>query len=95
MDMADYFRIEKEQIKGLAFNAQDVLSDEKEISIRQHLLQKAQQLGNQFKNKVLIQFYSNDGPKEVHTTIWDVSSHYVTLKGGIAIPIHTISTVSI
>lgn len=95
MNMFSTARIEKEQIKGLSFSPQEVLSDDSDISTRNYLLRKAQRLGNEFKGKVLIRFQSLQGPMEVFTTIWDVSTNYVTLKGGIAIPIHTISKVAI
>lgn len=93
MDMQAVSRIEKEEIKELSFFEHEVLDNKDAIRTRQSLLQRAQRLGNEFKGKVVIQFVATDGPHEVHTTIWDVTSDYITLKGGVAIPIRSISTV--
>lgn len=93
MDMQAVSRIEKEDIKDLSFFNHEVLDNQDAIRLRNSMLQRAQRLGNEFKGKVIIQFVATDGPHEVHTTVWDVTNDYITLKGGVSIPISSISTV--
>ncbi len=85
--------IEKENIKNLAFGSNDVLRDEKLVKQRVRKLKRAAQLGNIYKTKSKILFRSLEGIFKVETTVWAATENYVSLKGGVLIPIHCIKGV--
>lgn len=81
-------RIEKEDIKSLKFNKKEFLLTEIEIKNRWHKLFRAQALGNLLQSKVQITFETADEKTDVvNTTIWAVGQEFITLKGGIHIPV--------
>ncbi|MDP1746653.1 MAG: hypothetical protein Q8L90_13840 [Bacteroidota bacterium] len=82
--------IEKENIHGLKFPANDVLTSSDEIKIRYSNLERALKLGNLEHNKIKIVFEDADGLKQVETTVWGVTDKRVILKNGVLIPIHRI-----
>lgn len=82
--------IEKEAIAQMHFPKGEVLNSNSEIRVRIDALAEACRLGNEFKGKVRILFMTEEGIKEVHTTIWNVSEDSISLKSGIFIPIHAI-----
>lgn len=87
----EVLKIEKEEIKDISFSKKEVLSDINDQQQRAHDLERAQTLGNASQGKVVITFESSDNKiYRVETTIWFVGSQFVTLKGGITIPIHSI-----
>lgn len=85
--------IAKEQIKALKFGIMEVLEDKKEITIRSRRLKRAEQLGNAYKAKAKIAFRSLEGLFRVETTVWATTEKFVSLKGGVLIPIHCIKGV--
>lgn len=85
--------IEKENIKDLAFGNKDVLRDEQLVKQRVRKLKRAAQLGNNYKTKSKILFRSLEGIYKVETTVWATTENYVSLKGGVLIPIHCIKGV--
>ena len=86
--------IDKELITLLSFVKHDVLPDSLSRQVRQFNLKRAQTLGNGYKRKVKIRFYTDSQEaKQVETTVWAVGSAYVSLKGGISIPINAISEI--
>lgn len=82
--------IEKENIRGLKFPDDDVLSSKDDKKIRNADLERALKLGNIEHNKIKIVFEDDEGPKHVETTVWGVTDSRVILKQGILIPIHRI-----
>lgn len=83
--------IEKEQISNLSFTKRDVISDPEERSIRMADLYRSQTLGNLLRTKVKLTFESADEKVfQVYTTVWAVGSDFITLKGGVYIPIRSI-----
>lgn len=85
--------IQKENIDTLNFGPKEVLQDNKEITIRSRRLKRAEQLGNAYKAKAKIAFRSLEGIFRVETTVWATTEKFVSLKGGILIPIHCIKGV--
>lgn len=85
--------IEKEEIKALKFGDSEVLEDKKDITIRSRKLKRAEQLGNAYKTKAKIAFKSIEGLFRVETTVWAATEKFVSLKGGVLIPIHCIKGV--
>ena len=85
-----YPSIEKENIANMHFPKGEVLSSHKEIASRVQALSEACRLGNEFKGKVRIVFMTEQGIREVQTTIWNVSEDAVSLKAGVFIPMHAI-----
>ncbi|MBI2968972.1 MAG: hypothetical protein HYY40_14315 [Bacteroidetes bacterium] len=82
--------IEKENISGLAFPQADVLpTDDLRLKRREELFM-ATTLGNLEHLKVKIIFESAQGTMSVTTTIWATTEKYISLKGGVTIPIHCI-----
>lgn len=81
-------KIEKEDIKNLKFNKAEVLENTDDIKKRWNDLFRAQALGNLLQSKVHITFETADQKTyKVHTTIWAVGQDFITLKGGIHIPV--------
>ena len=82
--------IEKENIRGLKFPDNEVLTSKDAIKIRQSNLDRALKLGNIEHNKIKIVFEDSEGLKQVETTVWGVTDKRVILKQGVLIPIHRI-----
>ena len=83
----------KEEILNIRVSSQEVLSDRDEIRKRRDNLERACTLGNSEKGKVHITFMAEEGPVEVHTTVWSVTSEHIGLKRGTLIPIPSIMDV--
>jgi len=58
-------------------------------------LNRALKLGNLYKIKVTIRFVSDRELLETEATIWALTDNYVTLKGGVIIPVECIIDVYI
>lgn len=82
--------IKKEDVGNLNFPKGDVLVSVNEIEVRKANLEKAAMLGNSEKHKVNIVFSAQEGLFAVNTTVWAVGSKFISLKGGISIPINRI-----
>jgi hypothetical protein len=85
--------IEKENISGLKFPENDVLTSKDEIKMRTANLEKALKLGNLEHGKIRIIFEDAEGIKQVDTTVWGVTDKRVILKKGAVVPIHRIHEV--
>jgi hypothetical protein len=87
--------IEKENIGNLKFSKREVLMDPNEIQQRRLDLYRAQSLGNLLQSKVNITFETSDETiYQVSTTVWAVGQDFITLKGGIHIPISSVVEVA-
>jgi hypothetical protein len=83
--------IEKENIPSLNFSKREVLTDPDERLKRLNDLFRSQSLGNLHQSKVKLTFEAADHHVyQVNTTIWAVGNAFVSLKGGVNIPIHSI-----
>lgn len=83
--------IEKENIPQLSFSKKEVISDPEERNKRMTDLYRSQTLGNLLQTKVKITFETADEQTYlVDTTVWAVGNSFVSLKGGIYLPIHAI-----
>jgi hypothetical protein len=92
--MNEFEIIPKEDVHKYHFVTYDVL-DTKESRVERKLeLEKAMILGNSEHVKIKIFFMTTDGMKEVETTVWATTDETITLKGGVVIPITSISKIS-
>ncbi|MDN3688971.1 hypothetical protein [Cyclobacterium jeungdonense] len=83
--------IQKEKVPSLLFSQREVVTDPESKKIRLLELQKSQILGNISHAKVWIYFETADGGTyRINTTIWAVGEKFISLKGGITIPISSI-----
>jgi hypothetical protein len=83
--------ISKENLNMFRFSAADVLKGEWEKVYRRFSLQRAEKLGNGFMGKVKIIFRTSENEtKIVDTTVWSATDDYVSLKGGMTIPVRAI-----
>lgn len=88
-------RINKEDIKNLKFTLSDALEAPEAKKIRAADLQRALILGNLLQSKVLIVFEDKTHKLyEVDTTVWSVGDKFVTLKGGVHVPINAIHEIN-
>lgn len=86
--------INKEEISNLQFSKKEVLLTPDDHKIRFADLQRAQTLGNLLQSKVKLIFETADNRIfQVETTIWAVGSDFISLKGGVSIPINAIHKV--
>ncbi|MCW3070907.1 MAG: hypothetical protein JWO44_797 [Bacteroidetes bacterium] len=85
--------IEKENISGLKFPENDVLTSKEDVKMRTAALDKALKLGNLEHGKIKIIFEDAEGVKQVNTTVWGVTDKRVILKKGAVVPIHRIHEV--
>jgi hypothetical protein len=84
-------QLEKEQISQLNFDKREVLENPDERKIRMADLHRAQTLGNLLQTKVKLIFETADRQVyQVETTVWAVGQEFVSLKGGIYLPINSI-----
>ena len=58
------------------------------------MLQRATQLSHSFYTKTKIIFETQDGTKEVVTTIWAATDKNIILKGGVTLPVCCIREVA-
>ena len=87
--------IAKEEIPQYTFLVDDILQNDSQArSLRRHNLARAERLGNAFHGKVRIVFHTTSyGPREVSTTVWSSGEDYISLKGGVSVPVRAISSV--
>ena len=87
--------IAKEEIPQYTFLAEDVLQNDTQARfIRRYNLARAERLGNAFHGKVKIAFHTvTSGIREVSTTVWSTSDDFVSLKGGVMVPVRAISSI--
>jgi hypothetical protein len=92
--MKPIIRISKEQIPQLSFAKREVLSNLEERNERMSSLNRSQTLGNLLQTKVKITFETADEQiYSVDTTVWAVGDEFISLKGGIHLPIHSILSI--
>lgn len=94
-EMKTVEKINKETIRDLKFTLTDVLEAPEAKKMRSADLHRALILGNLLQSKVHIVF--EDKTKklyEVDTTVWAVGDHFVTLKGGLHVPINAIHEIN-
>jgi hypothetical protein len=92
--MNDFETINKEDVPAHRFVSFEVLDTAEQKKQRACDLEKAMLIGNGDKSKTKLFFTTEEGLKEVETTVWATTDETVTLKGGVVIPIHCISRVS-
>lgn len=89
--MKTILTIEKENISKLIFAKNEVLLEPEKQKRRLTDLYRSQTLGNLLHTKVKITFETQDQQiYQVDTTVWAVGDDFVSLKGGVFIPIHSI-----
>lgn len=89
--MKPFETIEKEQIALLLFSKKEVISDPILQKDRYSKLMRSQTLGNLLQTKVYLTFETADEHVyQTYTTVWAVGNDYVTLKGGLTIPVTSI-----
>lgn len=84
MLLSDIQTIEKEQVPALHFHKNIKISQKPDLK---NQLELATRLGNGYRSKVSIVFYTDEGIKRIHTTIWATGENYICLKGGVWLPI--------
>ncbi|MBN3584284.1 hypothetical protein JYB64_17945 [Algoriphagus aestuarii] len=83
--------IEKEHLAQLFFSKKEVLPDINSQKIRQAKLYRSQTLGNLLQTKVHLTFEAADGHiYQIYTTVWAVGNDYISLKGGLTLPVCSI-----
>lgn len=87
--------IEKENVASLSFPLEDVLLTNDELNNRDHELNAALKLGNNYKHKVKIYFKDSEGYKHIETTIWQLDKTNLTIKSGTTIPIRSVYKVEL
>jgi hypothetical protein len=87
--------IDKETIRDLKFVKHEVLTSEEAVLHRKRELERATAIGNAHQGKIKLIFETMDGLKEVETTVWSTSDNYISLKGGVNIPVNAIKEVFI
>lgn len=83
--------IPKEELGGLTYHEKLQVAQQKDLLVK---LDEALKLGNAFQTKVGIVFQCDQGIKRVDTTVWSKGEQFVTLKGGMWIPINHIIQIS-
>lgn len=81
-----YNEIAKEEVGGLHFPDEDVLTSENDRKQRQSALERAMTLGNLEQIKFKIYFEAHEAKLFIDTTIWGVTDETVILKQGLMIP---------
>lgn len=87
----DITTIQKEAVSSLLFSQREVVTDPEAKKLKIVELEKSQILGNISHSKVWIYFETADGQAyRINTTIWAVGEKFISLKGGITIPVSAI-----
>lgn len=82
--------VDKGVIANLSFTKKDKY---KKATGLYEKLKSAAILGNIYHSKVTIYFHDDEGPKKTTTTIWATCKDYISLKGGVWIPVSKITDV--
>ena len=83
--------IEKEAIPTLRFANRDVLADPAAQRRRNADAARAAALGNNYHGKLDIYFQTAEGQTmRVATTVWAAHDEYLSLKSGLALPLHAV-----
>ncbi|EAZ80611.1 hypothetical protein [Algoriphagus machipongonensis] len=83
--------IEKEQLAHLFFSKKEVLNNPDLQKDRLSKLIRSQTLGNLLRTKVLLTFSTaDDHIYQIHTTVWAVGPDFISLKGGLTLPVSSI-----
>ncbi len=88
--IADFEKIEKEEIEHLKFPSEEILKDKELIKQRDQDLNRALSLGNLEHTKIKIYFEDDSVKRLVETTVWGVTDKIVILKQGVVIPTNRI-----
>lgn len=81
--------INKEDIAGLKI----INASEDKTQEWLEKLNYAVRLGNEYKSKTSITFMTDGGDRTVDTTVWSLTEKYIQLKGGILIPLKSITNI--
>lgn len=87
--------VDKAHIASMEFESPEVLQTKEEQEQRRELLLKALKLGNLYRQKVIICFIHEGLKKYTITTIWHCDDFFITLKGGVLIPVKCIYKVEL
>ncbi len=90
MDTSKPTTVQKEEISNLVFPNESIERTEEQTKDLNNKLQHAMSLGNLHHTKIKIIFKDSEGLKEVETTVWVASDHFITLKAGVSIPVRRI-----
>lgn len=83
--------IEKEELNGLRFSNEPIVTDNFQRKLLMHDLNRALLLGNLYRSKVCLVFKTKKQRlHRVETTVWAVTENYVLLKGNRFLPINAI-----
>ena len=89
--MKTILTIDKENISSLSFSKSDVILNPEDQKKRMADLYRSQTLGNLLQTKVKLTFEAADlNTYQVETTVWAVGDTFISLKGGIYLPISAI-----
>lgn len=83
--------VAKESIPSLSFK--NSLLNVEDVNLNRQIDQ-AVRLGNAYQSKVSITFVDDEGLKRVETTIWAKGEQFISLKGGVWLPISRIVSVN-
>lgn len=89
--METIVQIPKEYVVYARFKQSDYLPNKELIA----KLYRAMRLGNGWLQKVGIYFDTHSGPRKIETTVWSASDKYISIKGGVTIPVSCIFRVDI
>ncbi|GAC1370332.1 MAG: hypothetical protein NVS3B25_23390 [Hymenobacter sp.] len=83
--------VEKEDLLGMHFGPDDVLTDADARRRRRADADRAVTLGNAYHGKLDIYFQTADGAaKRVATTVWAADADHLTLKSGGSLPLRAV-----
>lgn len=88
--MKTILSIDKEELPNLSFAKKDVILDPENQKKRMADLYRSQTLGNLLQTKVKIIFEADQQTYQVETTVWAVGDTFISLKGGMYLPIRSI-----
>lgn len=81
--------IEKEEVLNYKF----LPAPTEVIDVEKEKLINSVRLGNEFKSKSYITFQTDQGPKKIETTVWNVTEKYLQIKNGILIPLTSLISI--
>lgn len=90
IDKQNIVFIDTKSIDHLNFSQDDVLKTYEEKKSREFELKKSMTLGNQYKQKVKIFFKVENNAMCTETTVWYADQKYISLKGGVALPVRSV-----
>jgi hypothetical protein len=95
LDSVQIKRINEQQLKGCTFASGAAYSTECTVRESRRKLHLAMLLADNIHSNIKVVFNTNEGPREILTSIWGATDRLIILKSGNRIPVEALVEASL